>query len=145
MLISEDICNCEMKFIQSNNRLLHHIICALGWMPRATAHWKSHGNWARQKTCLFFSTATPLIVLLSKVSFMYQQTESWWGILRKQSAQFWLTFSKPFRMIGYFSGELTDGSLIQFCFLNHVPVGPATPVFLSFIHLNWIKHKMICK
>ena len=38
-------------------------------------------------------------------SFIYgrsttnQRIESWWRILRKQSAQFWINFSKPFKMM----------------------------------------------
>ncbi|KAI9541202.1 hypothetical protein NQZ68_032986 [Dissostichus eleginoides] len=54
-------------------------------------------------------------------SFLYgrstanQRIEGWWGILRKQSAQFWMKLS---RKMG--TGDFLDKSLIQFCYLNLV-------------------------
>ncbi|XP_061096945.1 uncharacterized protein LOC133127793 [Conger conger] len=49
-----------------------------------------------------------------------QRIESWWGILRKQSVQFWMNMFKAHQDNGHFSGDFLDKSLIQFCFLNLV-------------------------
>ncbi|XP_062873125.1 uncharacterized protein LOC134334643 [Trichomycterus rosablanca] len=57
-------------------------------------------------------------------SFIYgcsmanQRIESWWGILRKQSGQFWMDIFQTLRDDGHFSGDFLDRNLIQFCFLN---------------------------
>lgn len=62
-------------------------------------------------------------------SFMYgcstanQRIESWWGIFRKQSGQFWMDIFQTLRDDGHFSGDFLDKNLIQFCFLNLVQVG----------------------
>ncbi|XP_035990558.1 uncharacterized protein LOC118562959 [Fundulus heteroclitus] len=59
-------------------------------------------------------------------SFIYgrstanQRIESWWGILRKQSIQFWMNIFKTLQENGHFSGSFLDKSLVQFCFLNLV-------------------------
>ena len=59
-------------------------------------------------------------------SFIYgrstanQRIESWWGILRTRSAQFWINLFKTLQGDGHFSGDFLDKSLIQFCFLNLV-------------------------
>ena len=61
-------------------------------------------------------------------SFMYgrstsnQRIESWWGILRKQNAQFWMNLFEQIKDEGLFSGNFLDKSLIQFCFLNIIQV-----------------------
>lgn len=62
-------------------------------------------------------------------SFLYgrstanQRIESWWGILRKQSVQFWMNLFKTLQDDGHFSGDSLDKSLMQFCFLERVQVG----------------------
>ncbi|KAK0134343.1 hypothetical protein N1851_005019 [Merluccius polli] len=59
-------------------------------------------------------------------SFLYgrstanQRIESWWGILRKQSVQFWMNLFKSVQDAGHFSGDSLDKSLMQFCFLELV-------------------------
>ncbi|CAK6970288.1 uncharacterized protein LOC119785590 [Scomber scombrus] len=59
-------------------------------------------------------------------SFLYgrstanQRIESWWGILRKQSVQFWMNLFKSLQDAGHFSGDALDKSLMQFCFLELV-------------------------
>lgn len=61
-------------------------------------------------------------------SFIYgksqlnQRIESWWGVLRKHSSQFWMNFFEELRDAGHFSGSLCDKNLIQFCFLNLIQV-----------------------
>lgn len=57
-------------------------------------------------------------------SFLYgrstanQRIESWWGILRRQSAQFWIDVFQTLQRDGHFAGDFLDKNLIQFCFLN---------------------------
>ncbi|KAF3833193.1 hypothetical protein F7725_026858, partial [Dissostichus mawsoni] len=57
-------------------------------------------------------------------SFIYgcstanQRIESWWGVLRKQSVQFWMDTFKTLKDDGYFTGDFLDKNLVQFCFLN---------------------------
>ncbi|XP_034051654.1 uncharacterized protein LOC117561399 isoform X2 [Gymnodraco acuticeps] len=59
-------------------------------------------------------------------SFLYgrstanQRIEGWWGILRKQSAQFWMNLFQTLQEDGHFTGDFLDKSLIQFCYLNLV-------------------------
>ncbi|KAL7373453.1 hypothetical protein ABVT39_007148 [Epinephelus coioides] len=53
-------------------------------------------------------------------SFIYgcstsnQRIESWWGVLRKQSVQFWMDIFQTLKD----DGDFLDKNLIQFCFLN---------------------------
>ncbi|KAF3847207.1 hypothetical protein F7725_020235 [Dissostichus mawsoni] len=57
-------------------------------------------------------------------SFIYgcstanQRIESWWGVLHKQSVQFWMDTFKTLKDDGYFTGDFLDKNLVQFCFLN---------------------------
>lgn len=51
-----------------------------------------------------------------------QRIESWWGILRKQSVQFWMNMFKALQGNGHFTGDFLDKSLIHFCFLDLVQV-----------------------
>lgn len=52
-------------------------------------------------------------------SFMYghstanQRIKSWWGILRRQSAQLWTNVFQTLQDDGHFSGDFLDKSLIQ--------------------------------
>lgn len=61
-------------------------------------------------------------------SFVYgrstsnQRIESWWGILRKQNAQFWMNIFEEIKDEDLFSGDFLDKCLIQFCFLNIIQV-----------------------
>ena len=70
-------------------------------------------------------------------SFLYgrstanQRIESWWGILRKQSVQFWMNLFKSLQDAGHFSGDALDKSLMQFCFLELVQVGYATVCIIT--------------
>lgn len=54
-------------------------------------------------------------------SFLYgksqanQKIESWWSILRKENAQFWMNLFQVLKEDGYFDGSWLDQSLIQFC------------------------------
>lgn len=58
-------------------------------------------------------------------SFLYgssthnQRIEWFWGLLRKENAQFWMnTFRKIKEELYAFEGDFLDKSLIQFCFLK---------------------------
>ena len=61
-------------------------------------------------------------LLVGEQPFLYgrstanQRIESWWGILRRQCAQFWMDCLEELKDNGYFSGDLIDKSLVQFCF-----------------------------
>lgn len=61
-------------------------------------------------------------------SFLYgkstgnQRIESWWGILRKQCIQNWMDMFKQLQYDGYFTGDVLDKSLIQFCFMETIQV-----------------------
>ncbi|XP_071956877.1 uncharacterized protein [Antedon mediterranea] len=47
-----------------------------------------------------------------------QRIESWWSILRKHCAQFWMNVFKQLKNDGRFDGGHIDKSLIQFCFMK---------------------------
>ncbi len=51
-----------------------------------------------------------------------QRIESWWGILHRQSVQFWMDILQTLKDDGLFSGDFLDKSLVQFCFLNLIQV-----------------------
>lgn len=76
---------------------------------------------------MFLRRNHPDVFAMEK-SFLYgrstgnQRIESWWGILRKQSVQFWINVFQGIKENGYFSGDFLDKNLIQFCFLNLVQV-----------------------
>ncbi|KAG5879819.1 hypothetical protein JTB14_007671 [Gonioctena quinquepunctata] len=43
-----------------------------------------------------------------------QRIESWWNILRKRTAQFWMNLFKSLKDNGHFNGSFIDKSLVQF-------------------------------
>ncbi|XP_029975096.1 uncharacterized protein LOC115408457 [Salarias fasciatus] len=47
-----------------------------------------------------------------------QRIESWWGSLRKESMDFYITLFVDLKDRGLFDGEYLDKSLIQFCFMG---------------------------
>lgn len=51
-----------------------------------------------------------------------QRIESWWSILRKEHAQFWMNLFESLKDEDKFNGTFVDKSLIQFCFLNLIQV-----------------------
>lgn len=60
-------------------------------------------------------------------AFMYgrsvnnQRIEAWWGILRRECAQFWINVFEEIKD-EYFTGSFLDKSLVQFCFLYLIQV-----------------------
>ena len=51
-----------------------------------------------------------------------QRIESWWGILRRHSAQYWLDLFKGLVDNGDFNGDFIDKSLVQFCYTSLLQV-----------------------
>ncbi|CAH0561750.1 unnamed protein product [Brassicogethes aeneus] len=49
-----------------------------------------------------------------------QRIESWWSILRKENAQYWINLLESIRDEGLFTGSYLDKALIQFCFMDIV-------------------------
>lgn len=64
-----------------------------------------------------------------KPAFIYgrstsnQRIESWWSVLRKQNAQYWMNLFEMLKDEGLYNGTFVDKSLIQYCFLNMIQVG----------------------
>lgn len=52
-----------------------------------------------------------------------QRIESWWGIYRRQNADYWMDMFKELQSTGDFTGDATDKCLIRFCFLSLIQVG----------------------
>ena len=52
-----------------------------------------------------------------------ERIESWWGILRKQNADYWIQLFTTLKDEGEFDGSFLDKSLIQFCFMGVIQVG----------------------
>lgn len=55
---------------------------------------------------------------LEGASTANQRIEYWWGFLRRQCAEFWLTLLGDVRDRGFFDGGFLDKNLIQFCCLE---------------------------
>lgn len=51
-----------------------------------------------------------------------QRIESWWSILRKHCAQFWMNLFQLLKEDDHFDGSFLDKSLIQFCFMDIIQV-----------------------
>lgn len=59
---------------------------------------------------------------LTGKSCQNQKIESWWSILRKQNAQFWIEFFSCLKDDGYFTNNFIDKNLIRFCFTSIIQV-----------------------
>ncbi len=51
-----------------------------------------------------------------------QRIENWWCFLRRQCAEFWMSFFQEFRREGLFNGELLEKELIRFVFMEIIQV-----------------------
>lgn len=51
-----------------------------------------------------------------------QRIESWWSILRKHNAQYWMNFFQVMKDEGIFDGSFLDQNFIQFCFMKIIQV-----------------------
>ncbi|KAL3831998.1 hypothetical protein ACJMK2_005664 [Sinanodonta woodiana] len=49
-----------------------------------------------------------------------QRIECWWGHFRKQCAEFWIDLFQRIRNNGYFSGDILDKGILQFCFMGMI-------------------------
>ena len=56
-------------------------------------------------------------------SQLNQRIESWWGILRRQCIQFWMSLFHELRDNGQFSGTFYEKDLIRLCFTDLIQVG----------------------
>lgn len=65
-----------------------------------------------------------------------QRIESWWGILRKESAQFWMDVFKTLKEDGNFIGDFLDVNLIRFCFMNLIQDE------LNMVATTWNCHRL---
>lgn len=63
-----------------------------------------------------------------------QRIEWFWGLLRRQVAQFWMNLFAKLRDNDMFNGSAMDKSLIRFCFLDMVQVLQKLLYFYSTIH-----------
>lgn len=52
-----------------------------------------------------------------------QRIESWWGILRKESAQYWKNIFSYLKDNDHLSGNVLDNNFARFCFLKLIQVG----------------------
>ena len=66
-----------------------------------------------------------------------QRIESWWGILRKENAQFWMNVFESFKDDGYYSGDTLDHELIRFCFLDMIQVSNNVQQYSSIADTNY--------
>ncbi|CAC5426268.1 unnamed protein product [Mytilus coruscus] len=65
-----------------------------------------------------------------------QRIESWWNILRKESAHFWMDMFQTIKDDGHFSGGFLDVNLIRFCFMNLIQDE------LKIVVRTWNSHKL---
>lgn len=61
-------------------------------------------------------------VYLSGCSTANQRIESFWGQLRKQSVEYWLTTFHELQHYGHYNGEFMDKNIVQFCFMGVLQV-----------------------
>jgi len=58
-----------------------------------------------------------------------QRIEAWWGILRRECAQFWINVFEELSDED-FTGSFLDKSLVQFCFIFLIQVR----IFIAFVY-----------
>lgn len=58
-----------------------------------------------------------------------QRIESWWSILRKHHAQYWMNLFEMLKDEDLFNGSFIDKTLMQFCFLKIIQVSKAVNHF----------------
>ena len=51
-----------------------------------------------------------------------QRIESWWGQLRKQCMEYWITLFQTLRNDGLFDGSFLDKNILQFCSMEKIQV-----------------------
>ena len=51
-----------------------------------------------------------------------QRIESWWGILRRECAQFWIELFGQMKHDGHFNGDFIDKNILQYVFMDQIRV-----------------------
>lgn len=59
---------------------------------------------------------------LEGASTANQRIEHWWGVLRKECVEFWISLFADLRDKGFFDGGFLDKSLLQFCCMGLIQV-----------------------
>ncbi|KAG5884206.1 hypothetical protein JTB14_030808 [Gonioctena quinquepunctata] len=68
-----------------------------------------------------------------------QSIESWWNILRKHTAQFWMNLFQSIKDNGHFDGSFIDKSLVQFVFMDIIQRD------LDQVYFEWNTHRITGK
>lgn len=66
---------------------------------------------------------------LDGASTANQRIEYWWGFLRKECMEFWISLFAHLRDNGYFNEEFLDKSLLQFCCMGLIQVSAIEIMF----------------
>uniref|UniRef100_A0AAV2JAX6 Integrase core domain-containing protein n=1 Tax=Knipowitschia caucasica TaxID=637954 RepID=A0AAV2JAX6_KNICA len=64
---------------------------------------------------------------LEGVSTANQRIEYWWGFLRKECVEFWMSMFLDLRDNGFFDGQFLDKNLLQFSFMGLMQVSVRNP------------------
>ncbi|CAJ1057660.1 uncharacterized protein LOC119777619 [Xyrichtys novacula] len=65
-----------------------------------------------------------------------QRIESWWGVMRKEGIEPWITLLAELKDEGFFAGDFIDKALSQFCFM------PIIQEVLNGIRGVWNAHRI---
>ncbi|XP_019206659.1 uncharacterized protein LOC109196682 [Oreochromis niloticus] len=65
-----------------------------------------------------------------------QRIESWWGVMRKEGIETWITLLGELKDEGFFFGDFIDKALSQFCFM------PIIQEVLNDIRSVWNAHRI---
>lgn len=66
---------------------------------------------------------------LEGASTANQRIEYWWGFLRKECMEFWISLFADLRDNGFFDGGFLDKSLLQFCCMGLIQVSLSEIMF----------------
>lgn len=79
------------------------------------------------RTCFLYGTSP-----------LNQRIEAWWGILRRETIQFWMNFFMELKENDMFAGTYLDKELIRMCFLDIIQVST------SYTDWHFPRHISIC-
>ena len=66
-----------------------------------------------------------------------QRIESSWGVMRKEGIEQWITLLGELKDEGFFSGDVLDKALIQYCFMPVIQVKRRTSAInLHYLHVS---------
>ncbi|KAG5880860.1 hypothetical protein JTB14_034269 [Gonioctena quinquepunctata] len=85
----------------------------------------------------FFGDRNLGAIFIYGMSTANQRIESWWNILRKHTAQFWMNLFQSLKDNGHFNGSFIDKSSVQFVFMDIIQekktsVAPKGRPFIMF-------------